>query len=113
MLKEISSVFLVQAGEYLCCVIDQSINHGHSDMKILFATHNGLFVFAEVWQTALPIRIATKYGQYHYDTEIIKQTVKALGMNQRTADRYVGNFLKYRIAKRLGIGHYRKINVKK
>ena len=48
-----------------------------------------------------------------YDTEIIKQTVKALGMNQRTAERYIGNFLKYRIAERLGIGHYRKINVKK
>jgi hypothetical protein len=48
-----------------------------------------------------------------YDTEIIKQTVKALGMNQRTAERYIGNFLKYRIAERLGIGHYCKINVKK
>lgn len=49
-----------------------------------------------------------------FDTEIIKQTVERLGMNQRTAERYIGDFAnKHQIAKRTGVGHYQKINVKK
>ena len=51
---------------------------------------------------------------YEYNTEIIEQTVKKLGMKLQTAKRYIGDFVnKHRIAERVTTGHYRKINLKK
>ena len=50
----------------------------------------------------------------NYNTEIIEQTVKKLGMKPHTAKRYIGDFVnKHHIAERITTGHYRKINLRK
>lgn len=49
-----------------------------------------------------------------YTTEVIQQAIKQLGINPATAKRYIGDYVtKHRIAERISIGHYRKINIRK
>ena len=49
-----------------------------------------------------------------FNTEIIDQTVRELGMNPQTTKRYLSDFVnKHHVAKRVTTGHYQKINLKK
>ena len=51
---------------------------------------------------------------FEFNTGIIEQTVRELGMNPQTTKRYLSDFVnKHHVAKRITTGHYRKINVKK
>ena len=51
---------------------------------------------------------------YDFDTKIIEQTVRELGMKPQTAKRYISDFVnKHHVATRVTTGHYQKINLKK
>lgn len=94
-------------------IVDTLVNHtakiyaslNREEERNIFKHHVQLSSAERSLYDALPMA---------YDTENIKKAIKGLGMNQRTAERYIGNFVnKHHIAERTGIGHYRKINIQK
>ena len=93
-------------------IVDTLVNHTAKVFAILNKEEDRNIFKHHVELSASERRIYDGLSE-NFSSEDVRQTAINLGINPNTARRYISKYLIQNIAKRTGVGHYEKINLRK